>query len=247
MLISFLKKNCSELDFLDKVISKCNDLPFSSMVGLLYLFNKTGLKDLNIMYSQIETEYGNKKDNVKENIEKMLNKHHQAYKNNYSKIIDDRTFKCIEKYLTVVETCNLTKKQALEFSLITLNYSNFFKTEVMSMFTIPSVRCISLLNKKEEIFQNLEDYITIKEDADKTIFFNTIDDIKMGVLHEVFKEYDKTPVCFSYTKDRITTDKPEQYKKPRFDFPESTDNNENSKPTTKEQTDLPSWDPNVPF
>lgn len=197
MLISFLKKDATELDFIKKVLYKC-ELPFDLTMGLTELYKRVGLKHLNKLYESHERLSLNRK----EAIESLLVTEAPNYRVNYEIKIP---------YLEDLSNCisinpdleNFNDLLILKFALVVYNTENF-ETTVDDLIHADSLHAIEFIAERHSIFDNLQNYVNFEGTSDNVHYFNTFQDLEKLILKTIILDPKKEKsYCACYTEQKV--------------------------------------------
>ena len=173
MFLPFIKKNSTELELLSKIKKKYTELPLSSILGLIILYNRIGLDEINKKIEKFSENYNT--------IEKAVG---FFIRENLTKDVDFEfdlnSIARFSRHIYVRDELlsKHTAEDIIYFAfIIQKNENDIFKTVVSDLIDTTKNLHVSVINtitSREKIFNNIPDYVKLtSENEDETIFFSS--------------------------------------------------------------------------
>lgn len=191
MLVPFLKKNATELDFLHKITSRYPELPFNYVFSLLALFNNRGLEDLNSSYkdSTQQTDRFGKKG-IKDNVEHFLRKEYPDFENLFGTEIPEEVSDACFLTTKLNPENKLSFKISLQFATACVHSRFDFKTPLVDIFEIVTPAVKTVLNRGS-VLKNLKKYVkatSVIGDNTEVMLFSDLKDLEAKIILAVIKD-----------------------------------------------------------
>ena len=234
MFLPFIKKNSTELELISKIKKKYTDLPLSSILGLVILYNRIGLDEINKKIEKFIKDYPT--------IEKAVG---FFIRENITKDVDfEFDLKTIAPYsIYIYVRDELLKKHTAEdiiyFAfIIQKNEIDIFKTNVSDLIDItknPDVSVINTIANRESIFIFIQNRVRLSsENYDETIHFVSRENMEEQLIRLAIQDptkeksykfiFEKTPISLENpygVPDGIDKDTPDFPNYPPSEYPKS--------------------------
>lgn len=211
MFLPFIKKNSTELDLILKIKSKYSDLPFSSILGLVWCYFEFGKERLNKDIEKFIIEQDIKKaveNYVLETVPHTIIREFDLQEiAPYSELIYIRD----ELYEKFDDSNDL-----IQFAfVIAKNDTGIFKTTVSDIIDTdrnPGMSVINIILNRRGIFENLKSHIkltSIKSSITKDIKFSSLKNLKVVLLASILQDPEKELTHYlRYKEPSVSLDNP---------------------------------------
>lgn len=197
MFLAFVKKDCSEVEFINKLQSKYPVLSFNNILLLTLYYSNNSLEKLN---NKME-EYINSDKDLNEAV-KIFSEYNLTA--DIDKRVKDSTLSNYYTFFTVKENLVISNKLAVTFAFAIHTMSNqFFKTKVEDIL-VDATENLQIISSLKKIKENLPDYITLCSEAHTKIYFNSLKSLEIKIIHHLLKPTSANKVCVVYqsTEDK---------------------------------------------
>ena len=188
MFLSFIKKDSTELDFIQKVKSRYPELPFNLLLGITVIYSRDGLKELNRLYELCNDDLISR-DKVEQIIrdDELVNS--LDFTVNYDTIL------CYRDLIHPRKIGKLSSKFIIKFAYVISKNNTVFKTNVSDLIMTeknPDISVINTVRNRKDVRENFSSYLNVDENSSELITFSDLTTLGVGIVRAVIRDPLKT-------------------------------------------------------